>query len=207
MSVGAVGSSFLSADLASFLKSSQLSSGVTPQSSDGEVTTRAKDGSLVTTIGQGKDANVVSVTSPSGTTVTEVGYTSPILVQKFLDSLQQALQADGPNAGVATSASSGGASAASAPGNATGADDTTGLASSIQQLLKQLNSNGTSGSPSTGILTTFNGLLQSSGIETGSDSAAGDGARDALQAFLSHELSELKAPDVSSLGNKVDTTA
>jgi hypothetical protein len=206
MSVGAVGSSFLSADLSSFLKSSQLSTGVTPQSSDGEVTTRAKDGSLVTTTEQGKDANVVSVTSPNGTTVTEVGYTSPILVQKFLDSLQQALQADGANAGVDPSASGGGA-LTTTPGSATSTDDTTGLASSIQKLLKQLDSNGTSGSPSSGLVTTFSGLLQSSGIETGSGNAAGDGAREALQSFLSHALSELKAPDVSSLGNKVDTTA
>jgi hypothetical protein len=207
MSVGSVGSSILSADLSSFLKSSQSSSGVTPQSPDGEVTTRTKDGDLVTTIGQGQDANVVSVTSPSGTTVTEVGYVSPILVQKFLESLQQVLRADGASAGVDTSASTGGASAATTPGDATSTDDTTGVASSIQTLLNQLDTNGTSGSPISGLVTTFSNLLQNSGITTGSGTTTGNGARSALQAFLNNALSQLNPPDSSSPGSTVDAIA
>lgn len=197
MSIGSVGSSILGADLSSFLKLSQSSNGITPQSPDGEVTTQTKNGDLVTTIGQGQDANVVSVTSPSGTTLTEVGYVSPVLVQKFLDSLEQALQTDG----------TGGGSTASTPGVAANADAATGLASSIQALLKQLDSNGASGSPGSGLATTFSGLLQSSGIAAGSGGTPGDGARTALQAFLSHALSQLNPAGSSSLGSTVDAIA
>jgi hypothetical protein len=197
----------LGADLSFFLNSSQSSSGVTPQSPDGEITTKTKNGDLVTTIGQGKDANVVSVTSPSGTTLTEVGYTSPVLVQNFLNSLEQALQAEGAGAGVDASASSGGASAATAPGDAASAGDATGLATSIQSLLNQLDTNGTSGSPSSGLVTSFSSLLQSSGITTGSGATTSDGARTALQAFLNQALSGLNPSGPSSLGSTVDATA
>jgi hypothetical protein len=68
MSVGSMGSSLLSADLLSFLTSSQLSNGITPHSAAGEVTTQIKDGGSVTTIGQGPNAKVVADTSANGTT-------------------------------------------------------------------------------------------------------------------------------------------
>jgi hypothetical protein len=206
MSIGSAQSSILGADLASFLASSLSSSGVTPQSSDGEVTTVAKNGDLVTTIGQGPNANVVSVTSPGGTTLTEVGYTSPVLAQKFLDSLQQALQADRADAAADSPLASGGASAASSPTDTTGADDA-GLASSIQSLLSQLDAAGTPGSPGNGLETSFNSLLQSAGISAGSGGTPGGGTGSALQVFLNNALTGLKSADSSTLGSTVNTTS
>ena len=206
MSIGSAESSILGADLASFLASSLSSSGVTPQSSNGEVTTVAKNGDLVTTIGQGPNANVVSVTSAGGTTLTEVGYTSPVLAQKFLDSLQQALQADQAAAAADSPAASGGASAAPSPTDTTGADDA-GLASSIRSLLSQLDAKGASGSPGSGLETSFNHLLQSAGITAGSGGTPGGGTGSALQVFLNNALTGLKSADSSTLGSTVNTTS
>ena len=210
MSIGSAESSILGADLASFLASSLSSSGVTPQSSNGEVTTVAKNGDLVTTIGQGPNANVVSVTSAGGTTLTEVGYASPVLAQKFLDSLQQALQADQAAAAADSPPASRGASAAPSSADTTGADEA-GLASSIQSLLSQLDAKGTCGTPGSGLETSFNNLLQSAGITAPSGGTPGGtpggGKGSALQVFLNNALTGLKSADSSTLGSTVNTTS
>ena len=99
MSVSSIGSSVLSGELLSFLNSGLSSSGITPNSAAGEVTTQTPGGGSITTIGQGADANVISDTSANGSTATEVGYLSPVLMQRFMDSLQQALQTTGTDPG------------------------------------------------------------------------------------------------------------
>jgi hypothetical protein len=205
MSVGSMGSSLLSADLLSFLTSSQLSSGITPHSAAGEVTTQAKDGSSVTTIGQGPNANVVADTSAHGTTATEVGYVSPVLLQNFLDSLQQALQGAGTGRdGDAPAALSNAPTAASV---GVSANTEPGLASSLQTLIKQLDAGRPVGAPSGRLLTAFSGLLQGSGINPSAAGATDGGAGGALQAFLAQALSELKASGSSSVGSNFNVSS
>jgi hypothetical protein len=179
MSVSSIGSSALSGELLSFLNSGLSSSGITPKSAAGEVTTQTPGGGSITTIGQGANANVISDTSANGTTVTEVGYLSPDLMQRFLDSLQQALQTTGAG--------------------------TDANPSSIQALMNRLDDTGSSGAQNSQLLANFSDLLQGSGIETTAQGPTGGaGAKTALQAFLANTLSQL---NTGSVGNNISTTA
>ena len=179
MSVSSIGSSVLSGELLSFLNSGLSSSGITPNSAAGEVTTQTPGGGSITTIGQGADANVISDTSANGSTATEVGYLSPVLMQRFMDSLQQALQTTGTDPGANPS--------------------------SIQALMNRLDETGSSGAQNSQLLANFSDLLQGSGIETTAEGPTGGvGAKTALQAFLANTLSQL---NTGSVGNNHSTTA
>jgi hypothetical protein len=209
MSVNSIGSSVLGTDLTSFLASRLNSEGIKAQSSAGEVTTTTADGGSVTSIGTGPNAKVVSETSSDGTTLTEVGYESPVLVQNFLNSLEQALQSDGLDATSASAANPSSAASTTSTDTST-ASGNTNLASSIQSLLAQLGSSSGPASANGGLLTSFNSLLQGSGIDasdaSGGSSTAGTGSSAAaLQAFLSNALSGL--PTSRSLGQSVNASA
>jgi hypothetical protein len=197
----------LSADLMSFLASRLSSEGIKAQSSAGEVTTKTADGGSITTIGTGTDAQIVSETSASGTTLTQVGYESPVLIQNFLNSLEQELQSDG------LKATSGSATATSGTTSTTAADATTtgntGLASSIHSLLTQLGGSPSSASTPTGLLSSFDDLLQGSGINVSAASsdtgASGATVNSALQAFLNNTLAGLST--TSPMGQGFNASA
>jgi hypothetical protein len=203
---------------------SSLFGGVVAQleSGSGETTTTTADGGSVTTIKapDGKD-QIVSETSASGTTLTQVGYVSPVLLQKFLDSLFTALQADGLGSATSSSAAGTGESVAAGesataaragiPGDSAGAAGTTGsgpLDASLQALMTQLGPNAALSSTTSSLLRSFDTLMQNSGIAI--DSAAGEtssqASEAALQSFLSNAMTTgsdaAKAP-----GSTVDATA
>lgn len=191
MSVSSIGMSALGVDLLAFLATQLRNEGIKPDSTDGEVTTPTADGGSVTTIGSGKNADIVSETSASGETLTQVGYISPVLTQNFLNSLQQALQVSGTTAANGTGASDGDSSAGSP----------------IQSLLAQL-ADPTATSNHQALLKSFGILLQGSGIDPASvaegSADAGSSVTGALEAFLQNTL-----PDSASkpAGQRVNTSA
>jgi hypothetical protein len=180
---------------AALMQTMQSRLGVTPV---GEKTVTSSDGSSVTTVKNSAGVDrIVSETGagPNGGTLTEVGYVSPVLLQRFVDSLFGALQADGldePSEAAnwtpaATSTSS------------TGTDDT--LDSSLQALMQQLDPNAAPTAATATLIENFDNLMQASGIVTPDQTS-----KAALQAFLSNALPD--ANDTSGApGTKVDATA
>ncbi len=182
MSVSSIGAPALGTELLSFLATQLRNEGIKPGSTDGEVTTQTVDGGSITTIGTGKNADIVSETSASGVTLTQVGYVSPVLTQNFLNSLQQALQVSGTFASSGSVAGDGGDNASSP----------------VKSLLAQL-ADPAAAPDHQALLTSFAVLLQGSGIETAS-SVSGT-----LEAFLQNTLPHDSAS--KQAGNSVNITA
>lgn len=154
------------------------------QTGSGEKTATKSDGSSVTTVTTASGGQrVVSETSPSGQTLTEAGYVSPTLLQKFLDNLFSTLKADGAGvaAGAATAANSPASSAASAVGSA------------VNKLDSQLSAGASS---TTGLVNSFGNLLQSSGIAL----PAGTSASTALKSFLAHAAPAIESGKITRTG-------
>jgi hypothetical protein len=168
----------------------------------GEKTVTASDGSSVTTVKSPAGVDrIVSETGagPNGGTLTEVGYVSPVLLQRFVDSLFGALQADGldgdANAGQSTTAA---APTANPGASSTDTDDT--LDSSLQALMQQLDPNAAPSAATSTLLKNFESLMQGSGIVTPDQTS-----RAALQAFLTNAMPA--AVGTSGAASKVDVTA
>lgn len=183
----------------------------------GETTVDTPDGGSVTTVGTGKNANIVSVTSPGGFTATEVGYVSPVLLQGFLDSLSQALQSDGWAANTAAS----GATRNTMPSNATGSlssgsggasHGSDGVAASLETLIQQLGPYEPSTPANANLLASFDSLIKGSGIATSEGSQGTGGttadqtAKTALQAFLSNAMPTLVGTSAEARGSSVNTS-
>jgi hypothetical protein len=189
MSVNSIGTPALGTDLLSFLATQLRKEGIAPGPTDGEVTTQTAAGGSVTTIGTGKNKDIVSETSANGETLTQVGYISPVLTQNFLKSLQQALQVKGTSA----------ANSDSVDGNTS--------TSPVQSLMTQL-ADPTSASDHQALLTSFGVLLQGSGIDPAAVASGSAGTASAvtgaLDAFLRTTL-----PDFASkqTGQSINTTA
>jgi hypothetical protein len=186
------------------------------KTSRAETTVSTPDGGSITTVGTGKNSNIVSVTSPGGETITEVGYVSPVLLQGFLDSLFQSLQSDGLGGGTPTLGTIGKTSqpapagiASSDPAQAP--DAASALSSSLQTLIQQLGPNEPSTPMTSQLLASFEDLMQGSGIAMSSDSqdaaaATPQAAKAALQAFLSNAM-PLQGGSDKTAGSSVDATA
>ena len=162
------------------------------QSGSGEKTVTRTDGSSVTTVATAKGGpRVVSETSASGQTLTEAGYVSPALLQKFLDNLFSTLKADGAAGVGAAPASAAGSTGSTA--STTAASAATSLSSAVNTLGTQL----TAGAGSTAnLVSSFGSLLQSSGI----DLPAGGNARSALKSFLAHAAPAIQAGQITRTG-------
>jgi hypothetical protein len=162
------------------------------ESRAGETTVTKPDGSSVTTIkgADGKD-RIVSESSASGESLTEVGYVSPVLMQRFLDSLTSALQADGAGA-AATIASTDTAAAATVQASQAPADNavTDTLGNSLQALIGQLGSNAPISAANSNLMKSFDDLMQGSGIpiSVSAGQTSGRASDAALQSFLKNAM-------------------
>jgi hypothetical protein len=154
------------------------------QTASAEKTVTKSDGSSVTTVPTANGGQrVVSETSASGQTLTESGYVSPALLQKFLDNLFTTLKADGAAVGGTT------ASAATSAGST--------AASSISGAVDKLGTQLTAGTGSTAnLVNSFGSLLQSSGI----DLPAGGSASSALKSFLAHAAPAIQSGEITRTG-------
>jgi len=169
-----------------------------------ETTVPTADGGSVTTIQGQNGPQIVSETSASGTTLTQVGFVSPPLFHQFLSNLFTALDADSP------SSATGGTTAAGTSNSSSSADSTAAnsMTSSVQALIAQLNPNGTGNADTASLLKSFDALLQNSGISpdaSGSMTQAQGAA--ALQAFLTSALPALKSGELNPTGLLVNTSA
>jgi hypothetical protein len=182
----------------------------------GETTVSTPDGGSITTVGTGKNSNIVSETSPGGETITEVGFVSPVLLQGFLDSLFQSLRSDGLDGGTPTPRTPGSTSQP-APARISSSDSTqapdaaSALSSSLQTLIQQLGPNEPSTPMTSKLLASFENLMQGSGIAMSSDSqdagaATPQAAKAALQAFLSNAM-PLQGGNDNTAGSSVNATA
>lgn len=154
------------------------------QTGSGEKTTTKGDGSSVTTVSTASGSErIVSETSANGQTLTEAGYVSPTLLQKFLDNLFSSLKADG---------------AAAAGSAATSASSTAGAAStSVSHAVDKLGTQLSAGASSTtGLVNSFGSLLQSSGINL----PDGTNASTALKAFLAHAAPAIDSGQITRTG-------
>jgi hypothetical protein len=143
---------------------------------------------------------VVSDTE-NGTTVTEMGYVSPVLVQRFVDALEGQL---GNTNSVDVAAQT------SNVGSASGALDTTDpLAGTLASVINRLNSSAMAEDPgSSGLLQSFTNLMQGSGIGPDSADASRAASTDSSSSWLQSYLKNLVTPDTSTSGTpNISTTA
>jgi hypothetical protein len=168
------------------------------QTAGTETTTTTSDGGSVTTVGTGPNAKVVSETMPNGATVTEAGYVSPVLLQRFLGSLFEALQSNGLTSGDAAAATAGG----SAPVTNTGSSSDGTMLASVQTLIQQLGPNEPNNPNTSSLLTSFDNLMEGSGLAN-----PGQATKTALQAFLNNALPDLQNGSVGPAGINLKATA
>jgi len=146
----------------------------------------------------------VTAPGPNGSTLTEAGYVSPVLLQGFSNSLFEALQASGLGGGDATVTPAAAGSSAAAIN--TGYQSA--LASSLQSLIQQLRSNGTGSAATSTLETSFDNMMQGSGIAVtnGSTSSNGTPQPSSLQIFLNSLLANSQSGATSSTGMNVNTS-
>jgi hypothetical protein len=168
------------------------------QTASGETTATQPDGASVTTVpGPDGTPRMVSETE-NGTTLTEVGYVSPVLLQHFVTSLFQTLQSTGATGSAAAGA---GAARGGAVGNSSAA---------LNALLGKLQSGATADPSMQDLLQSFGALMQGSGLAppggggaewTSANTAAG------LTSFLQGAAPSLADGVISPTGINVNAIA
>jgi hypothetical protein len=169
-----------------------------------EITLPTADGGSVTTIQGQNGPQIVSETSATGTTLTQVGFVSPPLFQQFLSNLFTALDAD------STSSAAGGITATGTSNASSNADSTAAdsMTNSVQALITQLNPNGADSADTASLVKSFDALLQNTGISPdASGSMTQSQGAAAQQAFLTSALPALKSGELNSTGLLVNTSA
>jgi hypothetical protein len=162
-----------------------------------ETTVNQPNGSSITTIPSvdGGSPRMVSETM-NGTTITQAGYVSPVLLQNFLTSLFQTLGSQGSAASTTPSTN-----------EIAGSSVKSKMGSSVDRLVATLNS-GASDSSLQGLLNSFEALMQGSGIPNpdGGNWTMAD-ARSALATFLNSAKPSLKDGAITSTGININEIA
>jgi hypothetical protein len=163
-----------------------------------ETTVSQPDGASVTTVpGPDGTSRMVSETQ-NGTTLTEVGYVSPVLLRHFVTSLFQTLQATGPTASptAGTGAARGGAVSTSS--------------AALNALLGKLQSGATADPSMQDLLQSFGALMQGSGLAPPSGGGAqwtSANTAAALTSFLQSAAPSLEDGAISPTGINVNAVA
>ena len=171
------------------------------------------------TTGAAATSGIASIATTSANAATAANPAQEI--QSFLHSLFQALKADGLGSSARTTGATAAQSATSTATAATGSSASSaatgavqyqgGLVSSLQTLIQQLGSSGTSTPATANLSAAFNSLMQGANgnpATTGSSTASTQTSNAALQNFLSNLLQSAQsggAHSLNSVGANVNT--